>query len=181
MRDRFCSSGTNCHAQGSLDTDNEDHHADQPCQDREMHGSGNDGAGELTAAKRRPQAAARGRRDASDVDPESSPIRRRKRCEWSQEEYARQRLRTRTVNGDRKLISVYVAPSAVSFPFWSLVVACVSKPEKPTPTPPFYRFPALLVHNDNYLFFAGAIMFLFFSKPDDRCRLIYRAQASPRG
>lgn len=30
---RFSGSGTNCHAQGSLDTDNEDHHADQPCQD----------------------------------------------------------------------------------------------------------------------------------------------------
>jgi hypothetical protein len=113
-------------------------------QDREMHWSSNVGAGELTAEKRRPQAAARGRRDAGDVDHESSPIRRRKICECSQEEYNGRRLCRRTVNGDRRLIPVYAAPSAVSFPFWSLAVACVSRREKPTPSPPFRRIPSAL-------------------------------------
>jgi hypothetical protein len=94
--------------------------------------------------ERRPQAAARGRRDAGDVDHESSPIRRRKICECSQEEYNGRRLRRRTVNGDRRLIPVYAAPSAVSFPFWSLAVACVSRTEKPTPSPPFRRITSAL-------------------------------------
>jgi hypothetical protein len=103
------------------------------------------GAGELTAEKRRPQAAARGRREAGgDVDPESSPIRRRKICEWSQEEYKGRRLRRRTVNGDRRVIPVYAAPSAVTFPFWRLALVCVSRTEKPTPWPPFRRIPSAL-------------------------------------
>jgi hypothetical protein len=44
----------------------------------------------------------------------SSPAKKKRR---RREEYARRRLRTGTVNGDRTLIPVYVAPSVVSYPF----------------------------------------------------------------
>jgi hypothetical protein len=53
----------------------------------------------------------------------------------------RRRMCTRTVNGGRRLIPVYAALSVISYLFWSLSVACVSKTEKPTPTPPFRRIP----------------------------------------
>jgi hypothetical protein len=54
----------------------------------------------------------------------STPIPRRRRSDGDN---ARRRLRTGTVNSDRILISVYAAPSAVLYPFWSLSVVCVSK------------------------------------------------------
>jgi hypothetical protein len=138
-----------------------------------MHGSGNGGiAEELTAparhsdgreeetassrkrkqtAKRRPQADRKqpprspilqGEEYAcsrQQVDPKSS--RKKRRCT---DECARRRLRGRTVNRERTLIPANAAPSAVSFPFWSLALACVSRTEKPTPTPPFRRIPTSL-------------------------------------
>jgi hypothetical protein len=75
------------------------------------------------------------------VETNSQVRRKKRRC---RDECARRRLRRRTVNGERKLIPVNAAPSAVSFPFWSLAVACVSRTEKPTLTPPFRRIPSSL-------------------------------------
>jgi hypothetical protein len=93
------------------------------------------------------------RRGAGRVRAVARVVDRRRRCpprEHSnsataekRRRYARRRLRTETVNGERTLIPVYIAPSTVSYPFWSLFVACVSKIEKPTP--PFRRIPFSLL------------------------------------
>jgi hypothetical protein len=76
--------------------------------------------------------------------PTPRPAAGRNGVQRRRKEYARRRLRRPTVNRDRRVIRVYAARSAVTFPFWQTAVVCVSRTEKPTAWPPFRRIPSPL-------------------------------------